>query len=49
MRQLINEMKALAHDLKVSRDSGDDYDAWCITNMIEARAEHLREMMAGRC
>ena len=49
MRQLINEMKALAFDLMTSKDAGDEYDAWCITNMIEARAEHLREMFTGRC
>ena len=49
MRQLINEMKDLAHDLKVSRDAGDDYDVWAVTNMIEMRQEHLRDMMAGRC
>ena len=49
MRQLINEMKDLAHDLEDSRLAGDDYDVWAVTNMIETRQEHLRDIMAGRC
>ena len=49
MKQLINEINALAFDLEISKLIGDEYDAWCITNMIEARTEHLRDMMAGRC
>ena len=49
MKQLIDEIKALAIDLKASKDAGDIYDTWAVTNMIEARTEHLREMMAGRC
>ena len=49
MRQLINEIRALELDLKASKDAGDIYDTWAVTNMIEARTEHLRDMMAGRC
>ncbi len=49
MKQLINEIKALALDLRISKDAGDEYDVWAVTNMIEMRQEHLRDMMAGRC
>ena len=49
MKQLIEEMKDLALDLMASKDAGDDYDVWCIVNMIEMRREHLQDMMAGRC
>ena len=49
MKQLIDEIKALAIDLKASKDDGDDYDVWCITNMIEARRDHLKNIFCGRC
>ena len=49
MKQLINEIKDLAHDLKVSKEIGDEYDVWCVTSMIEARRDHLKDMMTGRC
>lgn len=49
MKQLIDEMKDLAFDLKMARLAGDDYDVWCILNMIETRQEHLQDIFTGRC
>lgn len=49
MKQLIDEMRALAHDLMMARLAGDDYDVWCVTNMIETRREHLQDIFTGRC
>ena len=48
MRELIREMIDLAEDLRMARASGDEFDAWANLNMIEARQEHLREMITGR-
>ena len=48
MRELIREMMDLAQDLGMARASGDEFDAWATTNMIEARADHLRDMITGR-
>lgn len=48
MRELIREMMDLAQDLRIARASGDEFDAWATTNMIEARQEHLRDIITGR-
>ena len=48
MRELIREMMDLVEDLKASKVSGDMLDAWAVTNMIEARQEHLRDIITGR-
>lgn len=48
MKDLIKEMMDLFEDLKMSKVSGDMLDAWATTNMIEARQEHLRDIITGR-
>ena len=49
MKSIINEMKELAIDLEMAKLAGDDYDVWCILNMIEIRQEHLQDIFCGRC
>lgn len=48
MKDLIKEMMDLFEDLRMARASGDEFDAWANLNMIEARQEHLRELITGR-
>ena len=48
MKDLIIEIMDLVEDLRIARASGDMLDAWATKNMIEARADHLRDIITGR-